>query len=86
MTSALGSDPVMSTEGSSQSGVSWAAILAGGVANAALTLVLLAFDCGMGFSSVSPWANSAALEGGQLRDGRWRGVIGTRGYRAGRTA
>jgi hypothetical protein len=41
-----------------QSAVSWAAIVAGGVAAAALTLVLLAFGAGMGFSSISPWSNS----------------------------
>ena len=40
------------------SGVSWAAIAAGAVAAAALTLVLLAFGAGMGFSAVSPWADS----------------------------
>src|SRR5450756_2614325 len=38
--------------------VSWAAVVAGAVATAALTLVLLAFGAGMGFSSVSPWGNS----------------------------
>jgi hypothetical protein len=38
--------------------VSWAAIVAGGVASAALTLVLLAFGAGIGLSAVSPWANS----------------------------
>jgi hypothetical protein len=38
--------------------VSWGAVAAGGFANAALTLLLMAFGAGMGFSSVSPWANS----------------------------
>src|SRR5665648_1158787 len=38
--------------------VSWAAVAAGAIAAAALTLVLLAFGAGMGFSSVSPWGNS----------------------------
>ena len=38
--------------------VSWAAVAAGSVAAAALTLVLLAFGAGMGFSAVSPWGNS----------------------------
>jgi len=41
-----------------QSAVSWAAIAAGGIANGALTLVLLAFGSGMGLSAVSPWSNS----------------------------
>jgi hypothetical protein len=38
--------------------VSWAAIVAGGVASAALTLALLAFGAGIGLSIVSPWSNS----------------------------
>jgi hypothetical protein len=38
--------------------VSWAAIAAGAIAAAALTLVLLAFGAGMDFSAVSPWGNS----------------------------
>jgi hypothetical protein len=39
-------------------GVSWAAVIAGAVASLALTLVLLSFGAGMGFSVVSPWGNS----------------------------
>jgi hypothetical protein len=46
-----------------QSAVSWAAIAAGGVAAAALTLVLLAFGAGMGFSAISPWSNSGVSSG-----------------------
>ena len=46
------------TEESQLSAVSWAAILAGGVASAALTLLMLAFGAGLGFSVVSPWSNS----------------------------
>jgi hypothetical protein len=42
------------------SAVSWGAILAGGVAAAALTLILLAFGSGVGFSSVSPWSTTAS--------------------------
>jgi hypothetical protein len=45
-------------EESQVSAVSWAAILAGGVAAAALTLLMFAFGTGMGFSVVSPWSNS----------------------------
>ena len=41
-----------------RSAVSWAAIAAGGVATAALTLLLLAFGAGMGFSAISPWSGS----------------------------
>jgi hypothetical protein len=39
------------------SGVSWAAIIAGGFVNAALSLILLAFGAGVGLSSASPWSN-----------------------------
>jgi hypothetical protein len=39
-------------------GVSWAAVIAGAAASCALTLVLLSFGIGMGFSVVSPWGNS----------------------------
>jgi hypothetical protein len=38
--------------------ISWGAVAAGAIAAAALTLVLLAFGAGMGFSAVSPWGNS----------------------------
>jgi len=48
---------------SGQSATSWAAIVAGGVAAAALTLVLLAFGSGMGFSAVSPWSNAGMSAG-----------------------
>src|SRR5271156_7062168 len=41
-----------------QSGVSWAAIAAGAVATAALTLLLVAFGAGLGLSAVSPWSDS----------------------------
>jgi len=40
------------------SAVSWGAIAAGGVAAAALTLLLLAFGAGLGLSSISPWSGS----------------------------
>lgn len=40
------------------SAVSWAAVAAGTFGNAALTLMLMAFGAGMGFSSISPSANS----------------------------
>jgi hypothetical protein len=41
---------------SNESAVSWAAVAAGAVAAAALTLVLAAFGAGMGLSAVSPWS------------------------------
>lgn len=45
------------------SAVSWAAVAAGAVATAALTLALVAFGVGMGFSAVSPWSNSGPSAG-----------------------
>jgi hypothetical protein len=42
----------------SVSGVSWGAVLAGAAASCALTLLLISFGVGMGFSVVSPWAHS----------------------------
>jgi hypothetical protein len=45
----------------SMPGVSWAAVLAGAVASLALTLVLLSFGAGMGFSVISPWGNSGVF-------------------------
>jgi len=41
-----------------QSGLSWAAIAAGAVGAAALTLVLVALGAGLGLSAISPWGNS----------------------------
>ncbi len=40
-----------------QSGVSWAAVAAGAVAAAALTLLLVSFGAGLGLSAISPWSN-----------------------------
>jgi hypothetical protein len=48
------------TEDYATSAVSWAAILAGGAAAAAISLILLAFGAGVGFSSVSPWSSSGS--------------------------
>ena len=42
----------------SVAGVSWAAIVAGAVAAAALTLLLVAFGAGLGLSTISPWSAS----------------------------
>jgi hypothetical protein len=39
------------------SGVSWAAVIAGGFVTAALSLILLALGAGLGLSSVSFWSN-----------------------------
>ncbi|MBS0246600.1 MAG: hypothetical protein JSR61_08255 [Proteobacteria bacterium] len=38
------------------SAVSWKAIIAGAVTSAALTLILVAFGVGVGFSVISPWS------------------------------
>jgi hypothetical protein len=37
--------------------ISWGAVIAGGMAAAAVTLLLMAFGVGIGLSVVSPWAN-----------------------------
>ena len=42
------------------SAVSWAAIIGGAFAIAAIGLMLLALGAGLGFASVSPWSNSGA--------------------------
>lgn len=52
-------EPGMRTEAYS-SGVSWAAVVAGAVVAAALSLTLLALGTGVGLSSVSPWSNMGA--------------------------
>jgi len=50
-------DPIIATDASS-SAINWAAVAAGAFANAALTLLLMAFGAGMGFSAISPWSDS----------------------------
>ncbi len=40
------------------SAISWAAIIGGAFAIAAIALILLALGAGLGFASVSPWSNS----------------------------
>src|SRR5450432_1695223 len=42
------------------SAISWAAIAAGAVVSAALTLLFIAFGAGIGLSAVSPWSDSGA--------------------------
>ena len=46
------------TEEAQASGVSWSAVIAGGLAASALTLMLLVFGVGMGFAAVSPWSSA----------------------------
>jgi hypothetical protein len=62
MTDAYRADRTLSAE-ADQSAVSISAVLAGGISAAALTLVLLAFGSAMGFSAVSPWADSGISAG-----------------------
>ncbi|HEV7815468.1 MAG TPA: hypothetical protein VGP06_10265 [Janthinobacterium sp.] len=45
------------------SGVSWSAVLAGAVAAAALSFILLILGFGLGLSAVSPWSYSASTMG-----------------------
>lgn len=44
------------TADDAESAVSWKAIIAGAVTSAAITLILVAFGVGVGFSVVSPWS------------------------------
>lgn len=48
---------VTAVDEGSLSAVSWGAVIAGGIASAAVTLVLLAFGIGVGFSVISPWSD-----------------------------
>ena len=43
---------------STQSGVSWSAVFAGGVTAAAISIILVLFGTGLGLASVSPWAGA----------------------------
>ena len=45
---------------SSTSAISWAAIIGGAFAAAAMGLILVALGTGLGFAAVSPWSNSGA--------------------------
>lgn len=75
---------------SNNSSVSWAAIFAGAVSAAALTLIMLILGFGLGFSVISPWQN----EGVSMEAIGWSTVIwltitqivsaGLGGYIAGR--
>ena len=58
MENALRQNPQVDEVEPTVSGVSWAVVLAGAVASLALTLLLLSFGAGMGFTVVSPWGNS----------------------------
>lgn len=49
--------PPKNGSGQAASAVSWGAIFAGAAGAAALSLILLILGSGLGFSSISPWAN-----------------------------
>ncbi len=53
--------PIMGNTSSapaSDSGITWAAIIAGAVAAAAISITLLIFGAGLGLSSISPWPHN----------------------------
>lgn len=50
-------DVVVETGAGAGSAVSWGAVIAGGLASAALTLILLSLGTGLGLSVVSPWSD-----------------------------
>ena len=59
-TEALGAGEAGHILESATSAISWAAIIGGAFATAALSLILLALGSGFGLASVSPWPNSGA--------------------------
>lgn len=72
------------------SGVSWAAIIAGAVAAAALSTILVILGVGLGFSAISPWASiGASATAITISTALWLALTqivasGTGGYLAGR--
>lgn len=71
------------------SAVSWPAIFAGGAAAAAISLILLAFGAGVGFSAISPWSSGSTLTVFRLSSGLYFVVMAmlassVGGYLAGR--
>jgi len=56
MISSVEAGPLVRQTDRLENGVAWGAIAAGAVTSAALTLILVAFGAGIGFSSVSPWS------------------------------
>ncbi|MDB5984175.1 MAG: putative transrane protein [Pseudomonas sp.] len=58
MTSSSGNYSTALEASSNHSGVSWGAIFAGAAGAAALSLILMVAGFGLGFSAVSPWADS----------------------------
>jgi len=60
MTSMEASGATEITVAPATSAISWAAILGGAAASAALSLILLSLGAGLGLSSISPWSYSGA--------------------------
>jgi hypothetical protein len=58
MSDALRSNTVATVNEIDPAALSWSAIIGGGLAALALTLILISFGAAMGFSSVSPWSGS----------------------------
>jgi hypothetical protein len=54
----LADDVVEPGNSAAVSGVSWAAVFAGGVTAAAISAILVIFGAGLGLASVSPWAGA----------------------------
>ena len=52
-----------SSNEANSSGVSWAAVIAGAVVTAALSLILLSLGAGLGLSSVSVWSHAGVSIG-----------------------
>lgn len=62
MTVVTTSSPLSAPE-SSQSAISWGAVLAGAAAAAAVSLCLFVLGSGLGFAIVSPWSNAGVAAG-----------------------
>jgi hypothetical protein len=83
-------DPLAAAAVDTHSGVSWAAIAAGAVGAAALSLLLIAFGAGIGLSAISPWSDSGVSAGSfQIGTGIYLVIISVMssaigGYLAGR--
>lgn len=56
-------DPAPLLEDRTASAVSWGAVIAGGVAAAAFSVILLMLGTGLGLSSISPWTSRAENAG-----------------------
>ena len=74
---------------SSNSAISWGAVLAGAFAAAALTLILMLLGSGLGLSVVSPWSSDAGLTTFAVSTAIWLIIVqwlsaGLGGYLAGR--